>query len=232
MTNFVFPDVRYENIGELEKDAGNLEREDKKLIILIVLEKYCKEKNTKSIRYSQLRELSDDGLTEFTNGRQTNYGGIFENYIRGFENEGYLKRDRISSKNSQIIPDISKINSLIDKKYLRNSLDKMNVKAYKMNAKPYEKRLVSEGLQISGGFYLCDSCSNHLVGSIDYNDDCGLQNYILLSIPWKIYIASNNDKNLQLSEPVIQKLLGIGKTIALKDKTMPFKIILEYGGSA
>jgi hypothetical protein len=71
--------------------------------------------------------------------------------------------------------------------------------------------------------------SGHLVKRVSSNDEGG--SISLLSYPWKIYVACDKDKNFQLSEETIQELLAIGKTIASKDRTMPFKIILEYNGS-
>jgi hypothetical protein len=68
-------------------EGGELEKEDKKLIILMELAKYNKENNNEPIRYSQLRGLSDNRLNEFTDGFQTNFGGAFEIYIKEFEKE-------------------------------------------------------------------------------------------------------------------------------------------------
>jgi hypothetical protein len=78
--------------SDILSEVGELEKEDKKLIILIELSKYYKEENIDHIRYSQLRDLSDNRLNEFTDGFQTNYGGAFEIYIKEFGKEGYLKR--------------------------------------------------------------------------------------------------------------------------------------------
>jgi hypothetical protein len=66
-------------------------------------------------------------VNEFTDGFQTIYGGAFDINIK-FE-EGYLKRDKKSPRKTFIIPDISKIESLIDKKRLKNSFDKMKVES-------------------------------------------------------------------------------------------------------
>ena len=68
-------------------DTSDLEQEeqlkqDKGLIILIELTKYCEKNNIESIRYSELKRLSNDKLNEFTRGYQTDYGGAFDMYIK------------------------------------------------------------------------------------------------------------------------------------------------------
>lgn len=165
-------------------------------------------------------------MNEFTDGFQTNYGGAFEIYIKEFEKEGYLKRVKKGPGKTLIFPDLSKIESLLDKKGLKYSFDKTNVEAV------YETPFPTDGLQLSGGILFPDNFPDHLVNRIDHYNHIGLQNSIsLLSIPWKIYIACDKDKNFQLSEQAIQELLGVGKTIASNEKSMSFKIILEYDGS-
>jgi hypothetical protein len=207
-------------------EGGELEKEDKKLIILMELAKYNKENNNEPIRYSQLRGLSDNRLNEFTDGFQTNFGGAFEIYIKEFEKEGYLRRVKEGPGKTLIFPDISEIENLLDKKGLKNYLNKMDVEAV------YETPTPMDSLHLSGGILLPDNFPNYLVNRIDHYNHDGLQNSIsLLSIPWKIYIACDKDKNFQLSEPTIQELLDVGKTIASKDKSMSFKISLEYNGS-
>jgi hypothetical protein len=211
---------------DILSEGGELEKGDKKLIILIESAKYYKEKNIDHIRYSQLKDLSDNRLNEFTDGFQTNFGGAFEIYIKEFEKEGYLKRVKKSPGKTLIFPDISKIESLLDKKGLKNYLNKMDVEAV------YETPTPMDSLHLRGGFLLPDNFPNYLVNRIDHYNPDGLQNSIsLLSIPWKIYIACDKDKNFQLSEQTIQELLSVGKTIASKDKSMSFKISREYDGS-
>jgi hypothetical protein len=203
--------------------TGELEKEDKKLIILMELEKYYKENNGESIRYSRLRDLSDKTLNEFSVGFQTNFGGAFEIYVKEFEKQGYLRRVRKSPGKSLITPYISKIENLLAKKRLKNSFDKMDVKAI------YETPFRTEEPLLRGGImFTHDSFPNHLIKSVARDDDS--QGSISLhSIPWKIYTACDN-KSFQLSEQTIQKLLTIGKTIASKHKKVPFKIILDYNG--
>jgi hypothetical protein len=49
---------------------------------------------------------------------------------------------------------------------------------------------------------------------------------------WNINITSPKDDNLKLKEDHMQKLLELGKGIASKDPTKPFRIILEYKGTS
>jgi hypothetical protein len=188
------------------------------------LAKYHKENNDESIRYSQLRDLSDQRLNEFSSGFQTNYGGAFEIYIKEFEKQGYLRRVKKSPGKTLITPYISKIEGFLDKKRLKNSFDKMDVKAI------YETPFPAEGLQLRGGImFTHNNFPNYLIKSVARDDDDLQGSISLLSIPWKIYTACDS-KSFQLSEQTIQKLLSIGKTIASKQKKVPFKIILEYNG--
>jgi hypothetical protein len=204
-------------------DTGELEKEDKKLIILMELEKYYKENNGESVRYSQLRDLSDEALNEFSGGFQTNFGGAFEIYVKEFEKQGYLKRVRKSPGKTLITPYISKIENSLDKKRLKNSFDEMDVKAI------YETPFAEEPLLRGGIMFTHDSVPNHLIKSVARDDDDLQGSISLLSVPWKIYTACEK-KNFQLSEETVQKLLTIGKTIASKNKKVPFKVILEYNG--
>jgi hypothetical protein len=64
-----------------------VEKEDKKLILLMELAKYHKENNGESIRYSQLRDLSDKRLNEFSSGFQTNYGGHSKSTLKSLKNK-------------------------------------------------------------------------------------------------------------------------------------------------
>ena len=97
----------------------------------------------------------------------------------------------------------------------------------------YVKPLIHEGLLIEGGLAIPNNFNQDLVQNVDSNLVADLQNNTLLFLsPWKIYIACDKDKNFHLSEQKVQELLRIRKTIASKDRTMPFKIILEYEGSS
>jgi hypothetical protein len=171
------------------------------------------------MRYSELRRLSNDVLTAHTDGYQTDYGGAFDHYITKYEEEGYLKRDKKSPRKTFIIPNIPKIEDLLDRKRLKNSLDRMELVRSEV-AKP----LFPEELLLGGGFLIPDDSNL---------DDFDLQNTVpLFFFPWKIYAASDKGKNFHLTEQDVQELLRIGKTIASKDKTRRFKIILEYEGSS
>jgi hypothetical protein len=114
---------------------------------------------------------------------------------------------------------------LVDKKGLKNYFARMDIKTVCQT---------DEGLLLSGGILVPKNFPNCLVKMLDYNYhnyNTGSQNSIsLFSIPWNIYVDCDYEGNFKLPEPTIQKLLGIGKTIALKKPKMPFRITLEYSG--
>ena len=221
MTNY---ELTWDDISDLQQKEEQL-KQNKGLIILIELTKYCEDSNAESVRYMELKRLSNDKLNEFTGGYQTDFGGAFEICIKKYEKQGYLKRDKKSPRKTFIVPDISKIESLLDKKRLKNSLDRMNLVRS-------DDVTIPGGIKITGGLVIPDNFSKDLVHNFDSKPvDSNLQNTIppFLS-PWKIYTVCDKDKNFHLPEQKIQELLHIGKTIASKDRTMPFKIILEYEG--
>jgi hypothetical protein len=125
-------------------------------------------------------------LNEFTGGYQTDYGGAFDIHNKKYEKQKYLKRDKRSPRITFIVPDITKIENLLDKKRLKNSLDRMNL-----------VRL--EGLGLIGGLAI----PNNFKVLVDSD----LQNNaLLLSSPWKIYIAYDKDKHFHLPEQKVQEL--------------------------
>jgi hypothetical protein len=221
MTNY---ELTWDDISDLQQKEEQL-KQNKGLIILIELTKYCEDNNAESIRYTKLKRLSNDKLNEFTGGYQTDFGGAFDMYIKKYEEQRYLKRDKRSPRTTFIVPDITTIENLIDKKRLKNSLDRMNLVRS-------DDVTIYGGLKITGGLVIPDNFSKDMVRNFDSEPvDASLQNTIPLFLsPWKIYAACDKDKDFHLPEQKIQELLHIGKTIASKDRTMPFKIILEYEG--
>jgi hypothetical protein len=86
---------------------------DQGLIILLEATKYIQRNNTARIRYSHLKELSNEKLAYLTRNRETDFGGKFENCIVKFESKlepakRFLVREKIRRKESYIIPNYSK----------------------------------------------------------------------------------------------------------------------------
>src|SRR5919107_2918154 len=130
MTRYIIP--RLESIEDIRKLL-----DDRRLIILQEAVKYCKGKNVNKIRYSDLKRLCNDRLSELTAGYQTDFGGSFEKYIVDLEsnsepNKSFLKRYKEKPGKSFIIPDISKIINLLDKRNLNNL-----VKTLESSKEPY-----------------------------------------------------------------------------------------------
>src|SRR5215210_7438922 len=130
MTKYIIP--RLEPIEDIRKLL-----DDRRLIILQEAVKYCKEKNVDKIRYSDLKRRCNDRLSDLTDGYQTDFGGSFENYIIDLEsnsepNKSFLKRYKQKPAKSFIMPDISKIINLLDKRNLNNL-----VKTLESSKEPY-----------------------------------------------------------------------------------------------
>jgi hypothetical protein len=111
--------------GSIDDNDEELIR-DKKLIMLAEAVKYCESNDTNKIRYSELKKLCNQRLSELTLGVETDFGGNFEKYIVYFEEEPkptrLLERQREGSK-SYLIPNIQNIARLFERKNISKSLD-------------------------------------------------------------------------------------------------------------
>lgn len=111
--------------GSIDDNDEELIR-DKKLIILAEAVKYCENNDSAKIRYSELKKLCNQRLSELTLGEETDFGGNFEKYILYFEEEPkptrLLDRQKGGAK-SFILPNIQNIAKLFEKKNISKSLD-------------------------------------------------------------------------------------------------------------
>jgi hypothetical protein len=106
-------------VEEYDEDELN---KHKDLIILLESVKYCKTNSKDTIRYAELKRNSNDKLASLTGGRDLDFGGSFEHYIRKFEGEGLVERIKDDGK-TFIIPDIGKIGNLFNKFKLKRVLE-------------------------------------------------------------------------------------------------------------
>jgi hypothetical protein len=100
---------------------------DQGLIILLEATNFIQRNNTDRIRYSHLKELSNEKLAYLTRNHDTDFGGKFENYIIKFESklepaERFLVREKIRRKESYIIPKVKRIENLFVKYNITNLL--------------------------------------------------------------------------------------------------------------
>jgi hypothetical protein len=122
LTNFV---VRPED--PLEDSEEELLRH-KELIILFEAVRYCEINHVDRIRYTKLKQISNNTLSRLTQGNEVDFGGNFDLYIKKFERE-YLhhielvKRIKLKRHKTFIIPDIQKIAGLFEKVRLNNLFD-------------------------------------------------------------------------------------------------------------
>ena len=217
MTKYIIPKTALiENIRKLLND--------RKLIILQEVAKYCKGKNVDKIRYSDLKRRCNDRLSYLTDGYQTDFGGSFEKYIIDLESnsepaKSFLKRYKPKPGKSFIIPDIPKIINLLNRKHLNNL-----VETIESSKEPY------------GALSLMDLPAGYSeVGLYFAQDEDNLGKStaaVYTSNTLNIYTTHLDDKSFHLREEDIQQLQHFGNSIASRDKTMPFEITLEYKGDA
>jgi hypothetical protein len=250
----------------------------KELIILFEAVRYCELYGIDRIRYTKLKQISNNRLASLSLGRETDFGGNFKLFIKKFENEYFhhielINRIRPDKNTSFIVPNIQKIadlfgkvdlNTLFDEEALVNDPLLMEYEdsytpIHESDGQPKkEGRIIDlfapENVYIARYYYknghpvflnpaMADGTTLY-VNAIDSDPFYIRTNYlyekaknnnkksrnnnpILISDPW--YISS--DDNLKLKEDNIQLLLSLGKKIASKDPTRPFKISLEYQGT-
>jgi hypothetical protein len=101
---------------------------DRKLIVLLESIKYCTTNETDRIRYTQLKKLSNDKLADLTSGKETDLGGTFNKFIVEFEsidnpNDRLVERQKISYRETYVIPDLQRIRNYFKKRNLLNLID-------------------------------------------------------------------------------------------------------------
>lgn len=119
MTNFALYTSEDKDNQAEEYDEDDELKKHKELIILLESVRYCKTNTKDRIRYAELKRNSNDRLANLTGGKDTDFGGSFEHYIRKFEGDyngfkGLVERLKDNGK-TFIIPDIGKIGRLFDK---------------------------------------------------------------------------------------------------------------------
>jgi hypothetical protein len=125
MTHYVF--VTRSDSNSIHDNEENLIR-NKKLIILIEAIKYCEKNGIDRLRYTDLKNLSNNKLASLTEGQQTDFGGSFDKYIIEFESlddpvKRFVERQKKRRKESYIIPNTQKIKNALARKGLSNLID-------------------------------------------------------------------------------------------------------------
>jgi hypothetical protein len=104
--------------SNLEDDEEELKKHNE-LIILVEAVKYCETIGVHRIRYSKLKQISNNKLAALTHGEKVDFGGSFEVYLLQFEKKyqycvGLIERTKEGGK-TYIVPDVKKIAYLFDK---------------------------------------------------------------------------------------------------------------------
>ena len=64
---------------------------------------YCKQLKKKSLRFIEIKNISNNALTEFTNGARTDFGGKnLHRHILRYEQEGLFRRKERGAKETEI----------------------------------------------------------------------------------------------------------------------------------
>ena len=217
MTKYIIPKLEF--IEDIRKLLA-----DRKLIILQEAVKYCKGKNVDKIRYTHLKKLCNDRLSDLTAGYQTDFGGSFEKYIIDLESnsepaKSFLNRYKQKPGKSFIIPDISKIINLLNRKHLNNL-----VETIESSKEPYGAMSLIDmptGYSAVGYYFAQDEDNIGKSAAAVYTTNT-----------LNIYTTHPEDKSFHLREEDIQQLQHLVNIIASRDKTMPFEVTLEYKGDA
>jgi hypothetical protein len=217
MTKYIIPKLEF--IEDIRKLLA-----DRKFIILQEVVKYCKGKNVDKIRYSDLKRRCNDRLSDLTAGYQTDFGGSFEKYLIDLESnsepaKSFLRRDKQKPGKSFIIPDIPKIINLLDRKHLNNL-----VETIESSKEPYDAISLTDvptGYSAVGLYFAQDEDNLGKSAAVVYTSNT-----------LNICTTDPEDKSFHLREEDIQQLQHFGNIIASRDKTIPFKITLEYKGDA
>jgi hypothetical protein len=209
----------------------------KKFIILDEALKQFEKNNANQIRYSELKKLCNNRLADLTNGDQTDFGGSFDKFIEYLESKEepskrVLRREKKSPKKTFIILDVPKVLSLLSKKGINNSEDSENDFVQSLGPPDDFSGMNIVRTEDKGGLVFFEYKRVSPTEEKGYNEPrCKMNNSpALISYPWVIHTSSPNNESFRLDEESIQQLLLLGKAIASKDKTMPFKITLEYEG--
>jgi hypothetical protein len=217
MTKYIIS--KLESVEDIRKLLG-----DKRLIILQEALKYCKGKNVDKIRYTHLKYLCNDRLSDLTDGDQTDFGGSFEKYIIDLQSDSepaksFLKRYKQKPGKSFIIPDIPKIIDLLNRRHLNNLVE--TIESSKGPSAAMSLIDMPTGYSAVGYYFAQEE------------DNLGKSTAaVYTSNTVNIYTTHPEDKSFHLRDEDIQQLQHFTNIIASRDKAMPFKVTLEYKGDA
>jgi hypothetical protein len=206
-------------------DKKGILLQNKEMIILKEAVDYCAN-NQERLRYTTLKKLSNESLSKLTEGKETDFGGNFENIIKRLEkevpNKRLLRRVKESSKKTFIIPEIDKINDLLGKRGLLDS-SKEDISSYL----PFEKR-VGDTPKTYYGFYRITNPSERVQVYRNWTQ-FAKEKQVYSSSFWDISVL-REDERFSLLDTDIQKILRLGEKISSENDSRPFRIILEFRG--
>jgi hypothetical protein len=97
-----------------------LAHEDSWFIVPMEAAWYCKTLSKKYIRYSHLKEKSNESLNDKTKGARPDFGGNYDKIIKRCEREKLLRIVKVSKKHTRIYPNIALIEKEVKRKQIEN----------------------------------------------------------------------------------------------------------------
>ena len=83
---------------------------------------YCKSLDKEDIRFSRLKEISNDSLCDKTKGERTDFGGNYDKIIKRYQREGFLPVKKVGKKDTRIYPN----RRLIEKEFKRKQIENLS----------------------------------------------------------------------------------------------------------
>ena len=127
--------------------------QDSWLIVAAELLWYCESRHVDYIRYNQLKVRSNEVLNVVTKGERPDFGGSFDSIMNSHRYERFWHISRTSKNETRIFPNISEIQNEIRHRKLEN-LDSKNKRIIRLISKVDRllfKRSMIESLSVSDG---------------------------------------------------------------------------------
>jgi len=226
------------NFFEIDKKALV---NDKKLIILQEILRHNDNANAaESMRYSSVRNWCNDRLAELTEGRETDFGGSFENLIKKLEgrddpDEKFLVRIKKGKKKTYLMPNIPKIIDYLQRKR-QNTFLTPHDQDFQVNQELLRQVIKVRSLDRIDKYHqeivalherseaLGQGFSPHEIMKSDYEflRDATADYYAtMLAGIWRLYVStsivSKNSKMLEdMDKKTIEKALDLGNSLVFE----------------
>jgi hypothetical protein len=206
---------------------------DRKMLILRVLYELYQNNPTSEIKRAKLKEECDDRINLETNGAHEVYGGgSFEWCLKDLENKGLLERVHKKKKETIIVPNINRIEYVLQRDELESSLDKADRRVIETNV---EDSILEEIIEEIYGKIL------DRVVEINYNSKppesyYEIRNFIakiianMMSRAFDLNVSYDQSSKMQLNKELIKAIVTPIFEIVEHNLGSPFNIAINYKG--